>query len=86
MSQTILERIPPEANSRIPYGPDPLQFGDLRLPEGNGLHPCVVAIHGGFWRNRYTLDHLGHLCAALTGKGFATWSIEYRRVGDVGGG
>jgi acetyl esterase/lipase len=63
-----------------------LRFADLRLPEGLGPHPCIVAIHGGFWRNRYSLDHLGHLCAALTGLGFATWSIEYRRVGDAGGG
>jgi acetyl esterase/lipase len=45
-----------------------------------------MAIHGGFWRNRYSLEHLGHLCAALTAAGFATWSIEYRRVGDPGGG
>lgn len=46
----------------------------------------MIAIHGGFWRNRYDLAHLGHLCAALQGAGFATWNIEYRRVGDPGGG
>lgn len=86
MSRTILDRVPPPADRRIAYGPDPLHFGDLRMPRGAGPHPCVIAIHGGFWRNRYTLDHLGHLCAALTGLGLATWSVEYRRVGDVGGG
>jgi acetyl esterase/lipase len=46
----------------------------------------VVAIHGGFWRARYDLEHLGHFCAALTAAGIATWNIEYRRVGDPGGG
>lgn len=86
MPQPILDRVPPPADRRIAYGPDPLQFADLCLPPGNGSHPCVIAIHGGFWRNRYTLDHLGHFCAALTGLGLATWSVEYRRVGDEGGG
>jgi acetyl esterase/lipase len=46
----------------------------------------VVAIHGGYWRSRYSLDHLGHFCAALTGMGIASWNLEYRRTGDAGGG
>jgi len=29
---------------------------------------------------------MGHLCAALTGKGIATANLEYRRVGNAGGG
>ncbi|MEJ7902006.1 MAG: alpha/beta hydrolase [Thermomicrobiales bacterium] len=86
MPQSILDRTPPSAESRVSYGPHAVQFGDLRLPVGAGPHPCLVAIHGGFWRNRYTLDHLGHLCAALADVGIATWSVEYRRVGDPGGG
>jgi acetyl esterase/lipase len=52
-----------------------------RLPKGNGPHPVVMNIHGGFWRNEYDLTHAGHLCAALTAKGVATWNLEYRRVG-----
>jgi len=86
MAQSILDRTPPPAAARIPYGDDPLQVADLRLPIGNGPHPAVIAIHGGFWRNRFDLKHLGHLCAALTAEGFATWSLEYRRLGDPGGG
>ncbi len=86
MPRSILDRVPPPADQRVAYGPNPLQFADLRLPPGARPYPCVVAIHGGFWRNRYSLDHLGHLCVALTGLGLATWSIEYRRVGDEGGG
>ena len=83
---SILELPPPPADLRIGYGPDPLQVADLRLPAGAGPHPCVIAIHGGFWRNRYDLAHLGHLCAALAAAGLATWNVEYRRVGDPGGG
>ena len=82
----ILSLPAPPADHRIPYGPDPLQFGDLRLPTGPGPHPVVVVIHGGFWRARYDLTHIGHLCAALTRSGFATWSLEYRRIGHPGGG
>jgi len=86
VSESILDLPPPPANVRIGYGPDPLHVADLRLPKGPGPYPCVIAIHGGFWRNRYDLAHLGHLCAALTEAGIATWNIEYHRAGDPGGG
>jgi acetyl esterase/lipase len=45
-----------------------------------------MMIHGGFWRAKYDLVHAGHLCAALTKAGVATWNLEYRRVGNPGGG
>jgi acetyl esterase/lipase len=86
MSQDILQLPPPKADARIPYGKDQYQFGDLRLPPGQGPHPLAIFIHGGFWRAAYDLLHAGHLCAALTRSGFATWNIEYRRVGNPGGG
>lgn len=76
----------PAADERIAYGPGRHQFADLRLPRGGGPHPCVVVIHGGYWRKKYNLGYLGHFCAALTAAGVATWSIEYRRVGNPGGG
>jgi len=85
-AQDILTLPAPKANARIPYGKDPLQFGDLRLPTGAGPHPVVIFIHGGFWRAAYNLDHAGHLCAALARAGAATWNVEYRRIGDAGGG
>jgi acetyl esterase/lipase len=84
--QDILTLPPPPATARIPYGSDPNQFGDLRLPEGKGSLPVVMNIHGGYWRAKYDLGHAGHLCAALTAKGLATWNLEYRRVGNPGGG
>ena len=83
---SILTLPAPSANERIAYGSDPNQFGELRLPTGKGDFPIAINIHGGFWRSRYDLSHAGHLCAALTKKGLATWNLEYRRVGNQGGG
>lgn len=85
-AQDILERKPPKADTRIHYGKDALQFGDLRIPKGKGSFPLVVNLHGGFWKAQYDLEHNGHRCEALRGKGVATWSLEYRRIGNAGGG
>lgn len=86
MGREILDLPAPPADARLHYGPDAFQFGDLRLPPGPGPHPVAIVIHGGFWRAKYNLDHAGHLSAALTLAGIATWSLEYRRVGNPGGG
>jgi acetyl esterase/lipase len=84
--QDILTLPPPAPDKRIRYGSEPAQFADLRIPKSSGPHPCVAVIHGGFWRAAYDLLHIGHLCEALRSDGFATWSMEYRRIGDPGGG
>ena len=86
LGQDILHLAAPKPNARIPYGKDPAQFGDLRTPQGPGPHPTVLVIHGGYWRNQFNLDYAGHMCAALARAGAATWNIEYRRLGDPGGG
>ena len=86
MSEDILTLAPTPADQRIPYGSDPNQFFELRLPKQKGRHPLVINIHGGFWRAKYDLVHAGHLCAALTARGVATANLEYRRVGNEGGG
>ncbi len=89
LSDDILELPPPPADARVPYGSDPNQFLDLRLPtdkkKRKAPSPLVINIHGGFWRAKYGLEHAGHLCAALTAKGLATANLEYRRVGNPGG-
>jgi acetyl esterase/lipase len=85
-SDSILTLPPPPADARIAYGTDPNQFGDLRLPKSKSPFPLAMNLHGGFWRAKYDLAHAGHLCAALTAKGIATWNVEYRRVGNPGGG
>jgi acetyl esterase/lipase len=85
-SDDILTLPPPPADARVAYGKDENQFGELRLPKSGGPFPVVMMIHGGFWRVKYDLAHTGHLCAAVTAKGYATWNLEYRRVGNPGGG
>jgi acetyl esterase/lipase len=85
-SDDILTAPPPPADTRLRYGSDPNQFGDLRVPKSKGPFPIVMNIHGGFWRAKYDLAHAGHLCATLTAMGVATWNLEYRRVGNEGGG
>ncbi|MDQ2667080.1 MAG: alpha/beta hydrolase [Gemmatimonadota bacterium] len=74
------------ADHRLAYGQDVLQFGELRLPAGTAPAPLVVFIHGGCWRSQYDLKHVAQAAEALAKDGFATWTIEYRRVGDPGGG
>jgi acetyl esterase/lipase len=79
-----LEAPPPE--HRLAYGADPLQFGHLRLPTGPGPFPVVVLVHGGCWLSAYDIGHVGTLEQAWAEAGYAVWSLEYRRVGDDGGG
>lgn len=85
-SEDILTLPAPQADARIPYAQGEWCFADLRLPHSEGPHPVVVALHGGYWRARYGLDYMGHLCAELTAQGAATWNVEYRRLGNPGGG
>ena len=77
---------PPPPQFRLEYGPQKSQFADLRLPEKYGPHPVLVVIHGGFWLDSYDLSYISHLSSALTSRGYATWTIEYRRLGNPGGG
>ncbi len=69
------------ADYRLNYGPGVFQFGDLRLPEGEGPHPLVVIIHGGCWTAKYGLHLMDAMAERLTSLGFATWNPEFRRVG-----
>jgi len=84
----------PAGAQRIAYGTDPLQFGELRVPSTPGPHPVAIVVHGGCWlaklgnmaRNAVALDNMRPVAAALTDAGIATWNIEYRRLGNEGGG
>ena len=76
---------PPTA--RLAYGPDSLQFGELRLPDGAGPFPIAIVIHGGCWVSRFaTLRNSAAVSDALRDAGIATWNIEYRRADSPGGG
>jgi acetyl esterase/lipase len=85
-SEDTLTLAAPKADARVAYGGDANQFMDLRLARGRGPHATAVCIHGGYWRAKYDLEYLGHLCATLTARGITTANIEYRRVGNAGGG
>ena len=84
MSEDILLLPPVPAERRVAYGEDPNQFFEVWEPAG----PLAIAlvIHGGFWRAQYDLRHASHMCAALAKSGFAVANLEYRRVGQPGGG
>ncbi|MEO8435203.1 MAG: alpha/beta hydrolase [Pyrinomonadaceae bacterium] len=77
--------VPPGAHL-VSYGNDPSQFGELRLPQRKGPYPVVVVIHGGCWYSEYSLSHIANFNASLTRLGVATWSLEYRRIGNPGAG
>lgn len=85
-AEDILDLKPPAPDQRVAYGRDPNQFLEVRVPHGRGPHPVVMNIHGGFWRAKYDLVHAGHFCEALRAAGLATFNVEYRRVGNDGGG
>jgi acetyl esterase/lipase len=85
-AQSILEIPEAPPGLRLAYGHNEFQFGELYLPEGKGPHPVAIVSHGGYWRARYDLRHIGHFCLGLSKSGIAAWSLEYRRLGNEGGG
>ena len=82
----IVTRPAPPADAKLSYGSDPRQFGELRVPHTGGGHPVAIVLHGGFWRNQFNLSYMGHLCESLRAAGIATWNLEFRSIGDPGGG
>lgn len=71
----------------IPYGAAPHQFAELWLPRGDGPHPTLVVIHGGCWQASLPgTELMAYLAEDLRTRGYAVWSVDYRRIGDEGGG
>lgn len=77
-------KLPPAR--QIAYGDHPDQVGNLHFPVGEGPWPTVVLIHGGFWRWGWDRTLMTPLARDLARRGHAVWNIEYRRVGQEGGG
>lgn len=86
MGREILTKPAPAAAERIAYGTHPSQFIDFRYPSLSPPRGIAVMIHGGFWRARFDLLYAGNICHALTEAGLLTANLEYRRVGEPGGG
>jgi acetyl esterase/lipase len=79
--------IPPlPTDESMSYGGDENQFFDVWRPQRGAILGTAVIVHGGFWRASYDLGHASFLCAALAGSGVLTANLEYRRVGQPGGG
>ncbi|MFF4043677.1 alpha/beta fold hydrolase [Streptomyces sp. NPDC001816] len=70
----------------VAYGAHPSQVGELYLPPGEGPFPVVVLVHGGFWTALFDRRQVVGLADDLVGLGYAVWNIEYRRIGESGGG
>jgi acetyl esterase/lipase len=76
-----------EEAALLRYGEHPAQLISLTLPEqAAGPAPVVVLVHGGCWLNAFNAGHTRAMATALSQAGFAVWSVEYRRLGDEGGG
>ncbi len=85
--QDLLKRPAAKPDARIAYGGAPSQFVELWLPSGPGPFPVAVLIHGGCWRADLPGIELVDAAAQdLRKRGIAVWDIEYRRLGEPGGG
>lgn len=84
-----LERLPvSKPIATLHYGPAPEQVEELRMPAGKGPFPVAVVIHGGCWDASVggTARSIAGLADALTQRGVATLNVEYRQLGQPGGG
>ena len=73
------------AVDRMQWGAEEWQFADLYMPENespfaneHGL-PCIMLIHGGFWKSEYTSELMRPIAEDLAEAGIAAWNIEFKR-------
>ncbi|TQM37104.1 alpha/beta hydrolase family protein [Pseudonocardia cypriaca] len=76
----------PRAVRTVAYGPHPSQVGELYLPAGPGPFPGVVLFHGGFWAAMWDRRQILPVVVDLLSLGIAVYNVDYRRVGEDGGG
>lgn len=76
----------------ISYGDAPSQKVELFLPPPSAeapdaLRPVIVLIHGGCWQAGVAgMELVRPAAGAFLEKGYAVWSITYRRIDEEGGG
>jgi acetyl esterase/lipase len=68
------------------YGDLPDQVVDVRLPASEERRPLVVVVHGGFWKAEFDRAHAGPQSVGLADAGYVVATVDYRRVGQRGGG
>ncbi len=80
------------AVDRMQWGAEVWQFADLYMPDEPSPYqrdqgvPCVMLIHGGFWKTEYTLELMAPIAEDLAEQGIAAWNIEFKgwSEGDEG--
>ena len=73
---------------RMQWGAEDWQFADLYMPDepsdyqkDEGI-PCIMLIHGGFWKKKYGLELMAPIAQELADNGIAAWNVEYKRWED----
>ena len=73
---------------RMQWGAEAWQYADLHMPDepspfqnDHGV-PCIMLIHGGFWKKEYSLELMQPIANALSDAGVAAWNIEFKRWDD----
>ncbi len=70
------------------WGAEEWQFADLYMPDAESPYqneegiPCVMLIHGGFWREKFSLDLMAPIAEDFADRGIAAWNIEFKRWKD----
>jgi acetyl esterase/lipase len=85
-SRDVLSRAAAAPRLTLRYGDLPDQVVDVRLPSGDALRPLVVVVHGGFWMAEFDRAHAGPQSVGLADAGYVVATVDYRRVGQRGGG
>ena len=70
------------------YGSHPSQYVVVHAPRGAPRRVVVAVVHGGFWKNKYTVACAAHetLAPHLAARGYGVVEVEYRRRDCAGGG
>ncbi len=56
---------------------------DISIPEGGGLHPAAIVVHGGGWVRGDRETDVAPLFEPLNKAGIAWFSISYRLASDI---
>ena len=73
------------AVDRMQWGAEKWQFADLYTPDVNSPYasehgiPCVMLIHGGFWKEKYGLELMKPIAEDFAEAGIAAWNVEFKR-------
>jgi acetyl esterase/lipase len=82
----VLSRPAAAPHLTLHYGDLPDQVVDVRLPSTTDPAPLVAVVHGGFWMAEFDRSHAGPQSVGLADAGYVVATVDYRRVGQRGGG